>query len=74
MLARINRAVGFELCRYPRGGRGSAQNVFRAAYQMLRASSLGRKESWSGSAEECEALATTTVRETRPRFVPVVRA
>jgi hypothetical protein len=74
MLAEINRVVGLELRRYPHGGRGSAQNVFRAVYQMLRASSLGHKESWSGSAGECGALATVIVRETHPRFVPVIRA
>jgi hypothetical protein len=74
MLPKINRVVGIELRRYPRGKRGSAQNVFRAVYQMVRASSLGHKEPWSGSASECEALATILVRETHPHFVPAIRA
>jgi hypothetical protein len=43
MIATINSTVGYELTCSPRATRGSAQNLFRAAYQMLRASSLGPK-------------------------------
>jgi hypothetical protein len=71
ILATINSAVGYELTRYPRATRGSAQNLFRAAYQMLRASSLGRKEPWSGSASDCAMQATMIVRQNHPEFVPV---
>jgi hypothetical protein len=71
MLATINSTVGYELTRYPRATRGSAQNLFRAAYQMLRASSLGRKEPWSGSASNCAMQATMIVGQNHPGFVPV---
>lgn len=70
MLKRINDIVGGELARYPHSARGSAQNIFRAVYQMTRASSLGRKDQWSGSASECEEIATRIVRRTHPTFVP----
>jgi len=73
MLAWINRTVARELTCYPREARKSAQNIFRAVYQTLRASSLGQKEPWSGSAEDCAMQATTTMRQTHPGFVPVVR-
>ena len=71
MLATINSTVGHELARYPRATRGSAQNLFRAVYQMLRASSLGRREPWSGSASDCAIQATMIVRQNHPGFVPV---
>ena len=73
MLGRINRTVARELTHYPRGERKSAQNVFRAVYQMLRASSLGQKEPWSGSAKDCAMQAIAIARETHPEFVPIVR-
>jgi len=70
MLERINKTIGSELAHFPRGARGSAQNIFRAIYQMTRASSLGRKDPWSGSASECEEAAVGIVRRTHPGFVP----
>jgi len=71
MLAMINSTVSDELASYPRGVCGSAQNLFRAVYQMLRASSLGRKKPWSGSASDCAFQAVTIVREDHPGFVPL---
>ncbi|HEX4838672.1 MAG TPA: hypothetical protein VFV03_09145 [Solirubrobacteraceae bacterium] len=73
MLDTINQTVGQELALYPRGPRASAQNIFRAVYQMMRASSLGQKEPWSGSSDDCAAWATRIVRETHPGFVPQTR-
>lgn len=70
MLRNINETVGRELEHYPRGARGSAQNLFRAIYQMVRASSLGSKEPWSGSGAECAARATTIIRQAHPGFTP----
>jgi hypothetical protein len=70
MLEQINTTIENELMRFPRGSRGSAQNIFRAIYQMTRASSLGRKDLWSGSASECEEAAVGIVRRTHPGFVP----
>ena len=63
--------VGRELVRYPRGPRGSVQNIFRAVYQMVRTSSLGQKEPWSGSADDCAAWATMIVRQGHPGFAPL---
>lgn len=70
VLDRINETVGRELVRYPRGPRGSVQNIFRAVYQMVRTSSLGHKEPWSGSADDCAAWATIIVRQGHPGFAP----
>jgi hypothetical protein len=70
MLDEINGTVKRELVRYPRGSRGSAQNLFRAVYQMVRTSSLGRKEPWSGSPAECAALAAAIICEHHPGFTP----
>jgi hypothetical protein len=70
MLTTINGTVGHELACYPRAARGSAQNLFRAVYQMLRASSLGSKEPWSESASDCAMQATMIVRQNHPGFVP----
>jgi hypothetical protein len=70
MLEQINRTVKNELVHFPRSSRGSAQNIFRAIYQMTRASSLGRKYAWSGSASECEEAAVKIVRQTHPTFGP----
>jgi hypothetical protein len=70
VLDRINKTVGRELVRYPRGPRGSAQNIFRAVYQMVRASSLGQRDSWSGSADACAAWAAMIVRQSHPGFAP----
>jgi hypothetical protein len=71
MLATINSTVARELARYPRDARGSAQNLFRAVYQMLRTSSLGRNEAWTGSASDCAAQATMIVRQSHPGFDPL---
>jgi hypothetical protein len=70
VLKKINETVSRELVRYPRGPRGSAQNLFRAVYQNARTSSLGRKESWSLSATECAAWATAFIRQHHPGFSP----
>lgn len=70
MLAEINETVSRELARYPRSTRGSAQNLFRAVYQMERTSSLGRKELRTGSAAECAARAAAFVRVRHPGFTP----
>lgn len=70
MLEQINMTIDGELAHFPRSSRGSAQNIFRAVYQMTRASSLGRKDPWSGSASECEEVAVRIVRQTHPTFVP----
>ena len=70
MLKKIDETVSRELVRYPRGSRRSAQNLFRAIYQMVRAASLGRKEPWSGSAAECAAWAAAIVRRHHPGFTP----
>lgn len=70
MLEQINRTIKNELVHFPRGPRGSAQNIFRAIYQMTRASSLGRKRAWSGTTAECEEAAVRLVRQTYPTFVP----
>lgn len=74
MLEWINRTVDRELVCYPRGPRKSAQNIFRAAYQMLRTASLGQKDPWSGSAEDCAMHAVAIVREAHPDFAPIIRA
>lgn len=71
VLDRINETVRRELVRYPRGPRGSVQNIFRAVYQMVRTSSLGQKEPWSGSADDCAASATMIVRQGHPTFAPL---
>jgi hypothetical protein len=70
VLEQINRTIENELAHFPHGSSGSAQNIFRAIYQMTRASSLGRTDPWSGSASECEEAAVRIVRQTHPTFVP----
>ena len=42
-LRQMNAIVAAELKRWPRGPRGSAQNLFRAVYQCMRMNSLGKR-------------------------------
>ena len=72
-LRQMNSQVRAELARYPRGRRASAQNVYRAIYQMLRMHSLGAKSTIPDSAAVVCQFALRLASQEFPGFVPLER-
>ncbi len=70
-LIEINAVVASELWLFPRGARGSGENLFRSVYQMVRANSLGRKAERTG-AGACLRSAVEIVLQYEPQLEPVV--
>jgi hypothetical protein len=64
MTTRLREELGY----YPRGNRGSAQNVFRSVYQMARMNSMGRKAELPNSATAVREFALGLVRKLFPGF------
>ncbi len=62
-----------ELQRYPRGPRGSLQNLFRLAFFDAREHSLGKKAEIHGH-EAAVDLALRIVRVDDPAFMPRIAA
>jgi len=65
----LNERVGAELERTPPGQRGSTQNFFRAAYNMMRRHDLSVNPTTPLGASFERAL--KEVRKTSPDFVPI---
>jgi hypothetical protein len=58
-----------ELKRIPRGPRGSAQNVYRAAFTAARLNTLGRRPQITPTAAAAHGLALRCVRAADPEWV-----
>jgi len=71
-LREMNFVVTRELLRWPRGPRGSAQNVFRFAYSAYRLNSLGRRPVIACSTAAAVEAALRSVRKDVPGFTPRV--
>lgn len=68
-LTRMNAIVIQELRRFPRGLRGSLQNLFRAVFWCYRMNSLGRRPEVFSAAEAHEK-ALHLIRRIDASFVP----
>jgi hypothetical protein len=68
----MRAAVADDLKSYPRGPRGSDQNMFRAALAAARLNSLGRDPHLAPSVEAARELALRIVRQTSADFEPQV--
>lgn len=66
----MNAIVAQELVAYPRGPRGSHQNVFRSVYQNLRMNSLGAHPEVRGGPGAVEREALRIVQNHFPNFAP----
>lgn len=69
-LRQMNYIVASELPRWPRGPRGSDQNMFRFAYSVYRMSSLSRKPMIACSAAAAMGAALRIVRRMPPASRP----
>ena len=65
----LNERVGIELKSIPPGHRGSTQNFFRAAYNMVRRHDLSVDP--NAARRACFDRALEQVRKTAPNFTPV---
>ena len=66
----MNAVVAEELASIPREAPGSAQNLYRAAYQFWRMNSLGSKPEIPCSLAAAHRAALASVRSTYPDFTP----
>jgi hypothetical protein len=71
-MSTIHALVKAELERYPRGARGSSQNLFRAAYAAFRLNGLVRRPQITDSALAALDSAVAAVRRIDSGFVPSV--
>lgn len=69
--AQMNAVVGKELRQIPRGPRGSAQRMYRSVYNNYRLNSLGAHPEVH-STEDAHDAARRIVRQTYPKFEPVI--
>ena len=69
----MNARASGELSSFPRGVRGSAQNLFRAVYWMARLHSLGKRRTIPNSRDAVLRYAIVWMREQYPNFEPVTR-
>jgi hypothetical protein len=70
-LREMNAVVAGELLAFPRGPRGSAQNMFRMTYALYRMNSLGKKPEIPRSASAARLNALRITRGYHPRFEPI---
>ena len=70
MLRAMIAIVTGELKQWPRGPRGSAQNLFRLAFWAYRMNSLGRHAAISCSAAAAADAALSMVHKDFPGFQP----
>lgn len=64
----IDGVVMAELEQIPRGAKGSAQNLYRAAFTAARLNTLGRRPQITPTAEAAHALALHCVRAGNPEW------
>ena len=67
-MSAMHARVSWELASFPRGERGSSQNIFRAAYAAFRLNSLGRRPQIANSAAAAFRAALAAVRTFDPTF------
>jgi hypothetical protein len=67
-----NEITQTELAYYPRGPRGSEQNIMRSAFVIARRNGLGRKPQIGRSVDAAHDIALRVMRTGNPDFLPVL--
>jgi hypothetical protein len=66
-----NKIAKTELAYYPRGPRGSDQNIMRMGFVLARRNALGRKAQIARNVDASHEVALRAVRRGNPDFAPV---